>query len=206
MTFLSPQPAVFLNRNATLVKDVRPIDETHQIRFVPGVLEALRLLHRIGFALIVMTGDERKAHYRRRPEPDDIAHIAHMERILRSTFAEASIPLQGFYHCSDHSNAAEPSNTVRCLCRKPKPGVLVRASKDLYIDMKSSWVVGDSLDDIEAGRWAGCRSVLIHGHETEWNLTESRWPDFIASTLLEAAQLIVLTNPSWVSTHSPNFG
>ena len=191
MTFLSPQSAVFLNRTGALMKDVRLSRETYRISLFPGVSEGLRLLHRIGFALIVIT-DEPGPTYNRTNKQDAI----HMERFLRLKFSEARVPLQGIYLSAHHSHIIEPSNSVRCLCRKPKPELLLRASRDLYIDMKNSWVVGDSLDDIEAGRWAGCRTVLIHGQETDWNLTEARWPDYIASTLLEAAQLIVLATPS----------
>ena len=70
----------------------------------------------------------------------------------------------------------------------------MQACRELHIEMSASWMVGDILHDVEAGRWAGCRTVLLNnGHETEWRLTETRWPDHIAATLLEAAQLIVLS-------------
>jgi phosphoglycolate phosphatase-like HAD superfamily hydrolase len=71
--------------------------------------------------------------------------------------------------------------------------LLLRAGRELSIDMNQSWMVGDILHDVEAGRWAGCRTVLIdNGHETEWRLTETRRPDLVAPSLLAAARLIVL--------------
>jgi len=81
-------------------------------------------------------------------------------------------------------------------------GLLIRAASELGVDMAQSWMVGATLDDMETGRWAGCRTVLLtNGHEREWNLTESRWPDYIAGTLLEASQLIALSNSRAAARH-----
>ena len=94
-------------------------------------------------------------------------------------------------HVCPHS----PQLTPGCGCRKPAPGLL-RQAADLHgIDMERSWMVGDILDDVEAGHRAGCRSVLLDvGNETLWDLSQGRVPDVRAAHLLEAALAITSTS------------
>src|SRR5262249_20336789 len=113
---------------------------------------------------------------------------------LESRLADEGVGLAGCYYCPHDPEGTVLPYAVPCLCRKPRPGLLMHASRALHIELNQSWMVGDILRDVEAGRWAGCRTVLLdNGHETEWQLTETRWPDHLAGTLLEAAQLIVLS-------------
>jgi D-glycero-D-manno-heptose 1,7-bisphosphate phosphatase len=89
---------------------------------------------------------------------------------------------------------------VRCDCRKPAPGLLLRAAGDLGLDLASSWMVGDILDDVEAGRRAGCRTVLVDiGHETEWDVGPLRRPDLVVPNLPAAAEAIVAASDPAVS-------
>ena len=79
-----------------------------------------------------------------------------------------------------------------CACRKPAPGLLERAAREHGVSLSDSWLIGDILDDIEAGRRAGCRTVLLdNGNETEWQLTPERVPHHVARDLAEAAALIL---------------
>ena len=92
--------------------------------------------------------------------------------------------LGGFYYCPHLPDAG-------CGCRKPEPGLLERAARERGIDLAVSWMIGDILDDIEAGRRAGCRTILLDvGNETEWRLSDARRPDHVAADLAEAAQII----------------
>lgn len=183
--------AIFLDKDGTLIEDEPLSAETAGVRFYPNVFEGLRLLHRAGYALIVVTNQAGLA-YGRFGEPE----VRRMKSYLCERLAEAGIPLEGFYYCPHHPDGLVKCYAVHCLCRKPQPGLLMQASSEMGIDMMQSWMVGDILHDVEAGRWAGCRTVLLNnGHETEWHLTETRWPDYIAETLLEAAQLITLSSP-----------
>ncbi|MDC8447412.1 MAG: HAD hydrolase-like protein [Nitrospira sp.] len=82
-----------------------------------------------------------------------------------------------------------------CYCRKPNPGLLIQAADELHVDLTHSWMIGDILHDVEAGRAAGCRTILLtNGNETEWNLTSLRWPNFITDEMFEAARLITFTD------------
>jgi D,D-heptose 1,7-bisphosphate phosphatase len=181
--------AVFLDKDGTLVEDQPPNVDTAGVRFYRDVFTALRLLDRSGYALIIATNQNAIA--RGRCSETDVRRVqVYIERRL----ANEGITLAGFYYCPHHPEGIVAPYAVPCLCRKPQPGLLTRAARDLDIDLAQSWMVGDILHDVEAGRWAGCRTVLLNnGHETEWRLTETRWPDHIANTLLEAAQLIVLS-------------
>src|SRR5581483_11142184 len=102
------------------------------------------------------------------------------------------VPLAGFYYCPHHPQGQVNSYAVTCRCRKPAPGMLRRAAADLGIDLAESWMLGDILDDIEAGRRADCRTVLIdNGNETEWRRGRGRRPHYRAGDLAEAARLIL---------------
>lgn len=179
--------AVFVDKDGTLVEDDPPNVDTSRVRFYPEVFPALQLLTRAGYDLVVATNQSGIAmgccH-----ETDVRRMQTHVERRL----ADEGVALAGYYYCPHLADGAVLPYAMACDCRKPRPGLLLRASRDLDIDLTRSWMVGDILHDVEAGRWAGCRTVLIdNGHETEWRLTETRWPHHMAPTLLEAAQLIV---------------
>ena len=112
---------------------------------------------------------------------------AKLERILR----DAGIPLRGFLYCPHHPDGVLERYRVRCACRKPAPGLLVRAAAMYGLDLRASWMVGDILDDVEAGQRASCRTVLLDvGGETEWRPGPGRQPHHVAGDLWEAARLI----------------
>jgi D-glycero-D-manno-heptose 1,7-bisphosphate phosphatase len=191
MSSSDKRPAVFLDKDGTLVENLPPGPYSFRAALLPGVLDGLALLHRAGFALIVITNQAAVAHGQ-----IDVHDVKKMELFLRTRMLARNLSLAGFYACPHHPDGLVEPYAVHCLCRKPKPGLILRAASDLNIDMSQSWMVGDILHDVEAGRWAGCRTVLLNnGHETEWQLTETRWPDYVAATLLEAAQLIALSIP-----------
>jgi D,D-heptose 1,7-bisphosphate phosphatase len=155
----------------------------------------LRLLRRAGYALVIVTNQGGIAQGR--CEDTDVRR---MLNYLEHRLTAEGVSLAGSYYCPHDPEGTVAPYAVSCLCRKPRPGLLLHASRDLSIELSQSWMVGDILHDVEAGRWAGCRTVLLdNGHETEWQLTETRWPDHLAGTLLEAAQLIVLSGERPVS-------
>lgn len=181
------RPAVFLDKDGTLIENLPVVGDTVTIHVLPGVLEGLRLLHRAGFLLVVVTNQGGVAQGLFTEE-----HVRHMEGGLRIVFSTFDVPLAGFYYCPHHPDGIVSEYAVQCLCRKPKPGLLLRAASDLGIDLERSWMVGDILHDIEAGRWAACRTILIdNGNETEWDMNEHRWPDYLADGVLAASRLIV---------------
>ena len=179
--------AVLFDKDGTLVEDDPPNTDPARVRFFPDVFTALRLLTDAGYDLVVVTNQSAVAQGR-----CEEADVRRMQTYVRRRLADEGVSLSGFYYCPHHADGLVVPYAVPCECRKPQPGLLLRASRELRVDLTQSWMVGDILHDVEAGRWAGCRTVLLdNGHETEWRLTEARWPDHIAPTLLKAAHLIV---------------
>jgi D-glycero-D-manno-heptose 1,7-bisphosphate phosphatase len=113
------------------------------------------------------------------------------------------IPLINFYHCPHHPQGTRAALAHECHCLKPQSGLLIQAADEFNVVPQRSWMIGDTLDDMEAGRAAGCRTILLtNGHETNWNMTERRCPDFIAGHLLEAASLVLLNDVDQLADRS----
>jgi D-glycero-D-manno-heptose 1,7-bisphosphate phosphatase len=188
----SPRRAVFLDKDGTLVHDVPYNVDPALIRFQPGAREALRLLHRAGYALVVVTNQSGVARgYFAETALDGVA--AHLRRCL----ADWQAPLAGFYYCPHHPAGTLPAYRTACPCRKPEPGLLRQAAAELNLDLGRSWLIGDILNDVEAGRRAGCRTILVDsGGETEWLLSQQRLPHHLASNLLEAARIVSALEPA----------
>jgi D,D-heptose 1,7-bisphosphate phosphatase len=185
--------AVLLDKDGTLIEN-HPFDRTpDHIRLLPGTVEGLKLLHQAGYALVVITNQGGIAHGWFTRDAITCEEIS-----LRIRLATFEIPLAGFYVCPHHPEGVVAEYRLHCLCRKPKPGLLMQAACELKLDLARSWMVGDILHDVEAGRSAGCKTVLItNGNETEWDMTPIRWPDFVADNLLETAHLIMTEDESF---------
>jgi D-glycero-D-manno-heptose 1,7-bisphosphate phosphatase len=183
---MSTTPAVFLDKDGTLLEDIPFNVDPSLMRLENGAAEGLRLLHAAGFQLIVISNQSGVA-LGRFPESALAAVEAQLERLFRN----AGAALAGFYYCPHHPEGTMIDFVQECCCRKPRPGLIVRAAREHGIALDRSWFVGDILDDIEAGQRAGCRTILINnGHETEWLRTAWRWPDNMATNLEEAARII----------------
>lgn len=183
--FLSTQ-AVFLDKDGTLVENVPYNVDPKQIKLVDGAIEGLKLLHKAGFKLIVVSNQSGVA--RGIFKESDLAMV---EEHLRSLLRKAGAPLAGFYYCPHHPDGRLRDYSINCMCRKPRPGMLFKAGREHQINLAKSWLVGDILDDIEAGRRAECSTILIdNGNETEWSLDSNRRPHYTVSSFYEAACLI----------------
>ena len=178
--------AVFVDKDGTLVDDIPYNVDPARIRLTRGAGEALQTLHACGYALIVVTNQPGIEMGRF----DALAMTAVRARI-DALLAPHAVAVEGFYYCP------HAPQITSCRCRKPAPGLIERAAGELGIDLASSWMVGDILHDVEAGRRAGCRTVLIDcGNETEWLLTQWRYPDVIAPDLPGAArQILEVSHP-----------
>lgn len=179
--------AVFFDKDGTLVDNIPYNVDPRRIHFAEGAVFCLRLLHDAGYRLFVVSNQSGIA----RGYFGEKALSPVTERLVRM-FEEAGVSLSGFYYCPHHPEGTVPDYAVECICRKPAPGLLFRAALDHGIDLSGSWAVGDILDDVEAGRRAGCRTVLLsNGGESEWVLSRHRTPDLLAGGLAQAALAIV---------------
>jgi D-glycero-D-manno-heptose 1,7-bisphosphate phosphatase len=147
---------VFLDRDGVLIRDADHLTAASQIEILPGVPEALRRLRAAGWTVIVVTNQSVVARGLVTEEG-----LRQIHRVLEAQLRERGAMLDAMYYCPHHPEGAVARYRVVCDCRKPEPGLLLRAAKDFDIDLAASVMVGDTLSDIEAGRRAGCRTVLI---------------------------------------------
>jgi histidinol-phosphate phosphatase family protein len=179
--------AVFLDKDGTLIEDVPFNVDPDLIRLTAGAAEGTRALHAAGYRLVIVSNQSGVA---RGLFPR--AALRSVERRVRQLLDAVGVPLAGFYDCPHHPEGTVPDYAVACKCRKPEPGLILRAARELGLDPARSWLIGDILDDVEAGGRAGCRTVLLdNGHETEWKAGPWRRPDYVATDLAEAARLIL---------------
>ncbi|PMS15290.1 HAD family hydrolase [Trinickia dabaoshanensis] len=179
--------AVLFDKDGTLLDDVPYNVDPALMRFAPRAREALALLHAHGFRLFVVSNQSGVALGRFPHEA-----LGPMEARLRAMFESCGVPLQAAYWCPHHPNGTVAPYAYRCACRKPKPGMALRAADEHGIDLSKSWFVGDILDDVEAGTRAGCRTVLIdNGNETLWEPGPARVPTLREPDLWHAALAIV---------------
>jgi D,D-heptose 1,7-bisphosphate phosphatase len=178
--------AVFLDKDGTLVDDLPYNVEPRRITLSPGAGAALRLLSRLDYRLFVVTNQAGIAFGR--------FCEAAMEPVadrLRDLLFREQLTLDGLYYCPHHPDGSVPAYALDCHCRKPMPGLLLKAAHEHGIDLRSSWMIGDILHDVEAGNRAGCRTVLLdNGNETEWRLGPRRIPTRMAPDLYTAAVMI----------------
>jgi histidinol-phosphate phosphatase family protein len=181
-----PNKAVFLDKDGTLIEDIPYNVNPGRIRLMPGVAQALAILHRAGYRLIVISNQSGVA---RGYFPEEA--LLAVEARLNELLAPVGAPLAGFYYCPHHPDGTVPGYNVACSCRKPAPGLLIRAAEEHKVALARSWFVGDILDDVEAGRQAGCKTILLdNGHETEWQLSPQRRPHYLAINFIEVAGII----------------
>lgn len=179
--------AIFLDKDGTLVKDVPYNVDPRKQDLYPEVEPALAALARKGFILAVISNQPGVAlgHFNEDALPG-------IKEALFASLSNSGVSMSGFYYCPHHPNGVREPYAVVCECRKPAPGLLRRAARELDIDLARSWMVGDILNDIEAGNRAGCRTILIdRGNETEWEYGEYRQPDYMTTDLVQAASFIL---------------
>ncbi|MCD6680804.1 MAG: HAD-IIIA family hydrolase [Burkholderiaceae bacterium] len=181
-----PRPAVFLDKDGTLLVDVPFNVDPQRMCFAEGVPRALARLAALGAPLIVVSNQAGVALGR-----FDASRLDAVRGHLGAMFAQCGASLTAVYFCTHHPQGSVAAHAVACDCRKPRPGLLQRAAREHAIDLQRSWMIGDILDDVEAGKRAGCRSVLVcNGNETEWIGGPFRRPDHLVRDLGEAAALV----------------
>ena len=148
--------AAFVDRDGVLIRDVHHLTSASQIEILPGVPQSLIRLRDARWTVVVVTNQSVVARGRLTEES-----LREIHRTLEAQLASRGAALDAIYYCPHHPEAAVASYRVVCDCRKPQPGLLLQAAADLGIDLGASVMVGDAASDIEAGRRAGCRTVLI---------------------------------------------
>lgn len=152
--------AVFLDRDGVLVRERGFITQPAQIEVLPGAPEALALLRRRGFRLVVVTNQSGIA--RGLITEGDLERI-HADLVTRLRAAHPEAFWDALYFCPHHPREGQPPYRTDCACRKPRPGMLLKAAAEHGLDPERSWMIGDAPRDLEAGRAAGCRTAALQG-------------------------------------------
>lgn len=176
--------AIFLDRDGVINEEVDHLSDPEKFQFIEGSIEALKILKNLGYLLIIITN---QAGIAKGFFSEDTLEKIHdkMKRILN----ENTITLDDIFYCPHH-----PDFTGPCNCRKPNPGMILKARDKYNIDLRESFMVGDTLNDIETGLGAECQTVLVltgYG-EKERDKIDEVIPDFIFDNLLEFAKNLKL--------------
>jgi D-glycero-D-manno-heptose 1,7-bisphosphate phosphatase len=183
--------AVFLDRDGTVIEEAGYLSDLKQLRLIQGAAAAIKCLNEAGFKVVLVTNQSgvARGYFTE-------AFVRETHDLLGKMLGLEGARLDGVYYCPHHPKAGNSPYTAACECRKPGTGMLEQAARDLGIDIRASFVVGDKWSDVELGQRAGAHSVLVGtgyapddpGNARPANLRE---PDFIAETLTEAVEWIL---------------
>ncbi len=148
--------AVFLDRDGTINKEVGHLDRMEKLQLIPGAAEAIRLINASGMKTVVVTNQSGVAR-----GIFTESFVAETHARLGEMLRAEGASLDGIYYCPHHPTEGLAEYIRICDCRKPAPGILLRAAEELRIDPNRSYMVGDTLKDIEAGARAGAQGILV---------------------------------------------
>jgi len=191
-----PKPAVFLDRDGVINPLIYHQDQgivdspftMSQFTLMPRVAKAVRLLNDLGLTVVVVSNQPgiAKRHFSPRL-------LRSFDLKLQSALKRHGGHIDAIYYCVHHPDAVVREYRRVCSCRKPRPGMLKRAARDLNLCLPDSFMVGDGLTDIEAGHRAGCRTIFVGRWKCEhcqFIRPSSLRPTFVAKDLWDAALLI----------------
>lgn len=192
----SLRPAVFLDRDGALNPlvynpDFGLVDSPQnagQFQLLPGAAEAVRSINEMGYLAVVVSNQPGIAKGKYTP-----AILQSVTAKMHRQLAAGGAHLDAVYYCLHHPEALLGEYRVVCDCRKPRPGLLQKAAAELGIDLCASYMIGDGLTDVQAGKVAGCTTILLGNLKCDLcNLFEAvgARPDFVVPDLLAASRLV----------------
>jgi D-glycero-D-manno-heptose 1,7-bisphosphate phosphatase len=169
-----------------------------QFKLLPNVCEAITKFRTMGYKVILVSNQPDMSKGRiSRPTFEKI------KQHMLSELTQSGAALDAEYYCFHHPEATVDALKIDCECRKPKPGLLLQAAQDMGIDLHGSWMIGDGLTDIQAGKSAGCRTILIGRMKCELcsQMDENDVsPDAVCAGLSQACDMIKVAATSRRST------
>ena len=180
------QRAVFLDRDGTIIRQVELPRKPSQLRLLAGAADAIKRLKKEGYFTAIISNQPVVARGILTP-----AGVVGLNEVLLKRLAARGAGIDAFYFCPHHPNADVRKYRKACACRKPNPGMILEAARRHRIDLRKSFFIGDTTQDVLAGRNAGVRTILVrtgHGGRDPWQYKAK--PDFIAKDLPAAARLI----------------
>jgi D-glycero-D-manno-heptose 1,7-bisphosphate phosphatase len=186
--------AVFMDRDGTISEEVGYVNHVSRYRVFPFAAEAVRVLNDAGRLAVLVTNQAGVARGYFKEEL-----IGEVHKVLVAELEREGARLDAVYYCPHHPTVGEPPYRFDCDCRKPRPGLLLRAADELGLDLSRCWMVGDRYSDTELARNAGARSALVltgygRGELEHQSHAWPRRPDLVAENLLEAVKKIVTSD------------
>ena len=188
---MARRPAVFIDRDGTLTEEVGYVNHPSRLRLLPRSAAAVRRLNEAGIAAVVATN---QAGIARGYFSEEVMNAVHEQ--LVGQLKDAGAHLDGLYVCPHHPTEGVAPFRSDCDCRKPKPGLLLRAARDLDLDLSGSSMVGDKASDLLVARPVGARAILVltgYGRG-EWEYRRAHFavaPDHVADDLLDAVEWVI---------------
>jgi D-glycero-D-manno-heptose 1,7-bisphosphate phosphatase len=186
--------AVFFDRDGVIVELVwDAVDGSFEgpnlrndVQLVPAAADAIRRIRALDYRTVVVSNQPGAAKGKASHEDLLEAH-EHVVRLL----AESGVVIDDYRYCLHHPDAVDPELARACECRKPKPGMLLQAAAALDIDLSRSWMIGDSDADAEAGRIAGCRTILVENPRSMHRRQVDGHVDYRVRDVAHAAEIVV---------------
>jgi D-glycero-D-manno-heptose 1,7-bisphosphate phosphatase len=187
------RPAVFLDRDGTLVEEVGYLDRLDRLSLFPWSIDAVRLLNRAGFVVVVVSNQAGVARgFFAEP------FVLEAQREIDRLVVAAGGRIDGWYYCPHLPDAPLAQYRRECDCRKPRPGMIRQAEAELGVDPSRSWVIGDRWLDVQLAHNVGARAILVrtgYGATEERQAPDGMKADVVADNLIEAV--------SWVLRNAP---
>ena len=189
MSATTGRPAVFLDRDGTINEDMGYLTDLAELHIYPYAPDAIRLLRRAGFAIVVVTNQGGIA---RGVLSESLVQRTH--EVMAGRLARAGANVDAWYYCPHHPASVVPGLSTPCACRKPGTALPREAAARLGLALSRSWVVGDHWRDIQMGHGVGARSVLLrtgHGRDQEAAREDGQRVEAICDNLMAAAAYIL---------------
>ncbi|WP_167362738.1 D-glycero-alpha-D-manno-heptose-1,7-bisphosphate 7-phosphatase [Pandoraea faecigallinarum] len=199
---LAMDGAILIDKDGTLIDDEPFNVDAGRIRLAPGAQQALRDFASLGWPVAVVSNQPGVAfgYFAE-------SSLSNVRDYLSRALAYYGVDFAGFFYCPHHPQAREAAYRIVCACRKPAPGLLEAAARHIGVPLSACWMIGDILDDVEAGNVAGCRTILVDcGNETMWRGGAHRTPDHTVGTVDAAARLVLSQVRETGRTGRPTFG
>ncbi|MBI5476385.1 MAG: HAD family hydrolase [Ignavibacteriales bacterium] len=180
---------IFLDRDGTIIEEVNYLSSPKELHLLPRSAEAIKIANDLGLKVIIATNQSGIARGILTEEQLEVIHNALIENLRRN-----GANIDGVYYCPHHPDTGLPEYRKDCTCRKPKPGMILQASKDFEIEISKSYLIGDKAIDVETASACGTTSILVQTGYGQEELKICRMKnipvDYVAADLLDAIKFI----------------
>jgi len=180
------KPAVFLDRDGTIIRQIELLHKPSQLKIFPDAAKAIRVFNELGYVTVIVTNQPVVARGIIGPKEVD-----HIHAVLIDRLAKKGGKIDAVYFCPHNPKANVKKYRIVCKCRKPAPGMILQAAKEHGIDLKKSFLIGDSTQDVLAAKRAKVKMILVrtgHGGKDPWQYKGK--PDYTVKNLSAAAKII----------------